>query len=376
MSPTVLLVNDVASIGGGQTVMLDVARVLVDAGFEAHIACPPGYLADEAAVVGAKWHEFEFGERRMLSRRWRVPHPRGIAARVEEGRRLVALAAEVQADIVHTGALVPHVDTVAARRRLRSRTLWHVNQLHPAYLFAGPLPDKIVTVSHAALGPSAWRRGVAHRAAVVPNGVDLTRFRPPSPAERATARDALGVDDRFTIATVARLEPLKGVDVLVRAAARARSKPTLLVIGDATGFAGGDGYARDLEVLATQLGVDARFLGSRRDVSSLLWAADAFAFASRWEAFGLVLAEASAAGLPVVTTNAGGCAEVVNEATGVLVDPDDVEGFAHAFDRLAGDPGLRSQQGASGRQRAAEHFDVATLGRRLLPHYLDLVETR
>lgn len=374
MSATVLLVNDLATVGGGQTVMLDVARVLLDAGFDVHVASPSGHLADRSTAMGVQWHDFRYTQRRLLTPRYRLPRPQAMVARIDEGRRLAALAHQVGADIVHTGALIPHVD--AKFGRLPVRVVWHVNQMHPAYLFAGPLPDRIISVSRAALRPAAWRPAVAERSAVVPNGVDVDRFRPPSAAERTRAREAHGLGDDFTVVTVARLEPLKGVDTVIRAAARCSLKPVVLVVGDATGYGGGHGYADGLQALAADLSVDARFLGSRADVDEVLWAADVFAFASRWEAFGLVLAEASASALPVVSGDSGGCPEVVDGSTGVLVGVDDVAAFAEAFDRLAGDPSLRRRLGAAGRQRATEAFDVARLGERLLPHYFELAGVR
>jgi len=373
LSPTVLLVNDVASVGGGQTVMLQVLQMLVDAGFRAHVACPAGHLADRSEELGATWHPFSFTERRLLTARRRLPRPQALAARVAEGRALAALAAEVGADVVHTGALVPHVDTHAAGRRLRARTLWHVNQVSPPYLFAGPLPARIVGVSRAALAPAEWRPGAVGRSAVVPNGIDVGRFRPPSAAERARAREELGLGDELTIVTVARLEPLKGVDVVIRAAVASGVSPTLIVVGDATGYSGGDEYAQGLRKLAADVGLDVRFLGSRPDVAEVLWAADLFVFMSRWEAFGLVLAEAAAAGLPVVASDTGGCADVVVDGvTGVLVAPDDVTGCGAAIAGLASDVDRRSQLGGAGRRHVVERFDIARFGAGMLPHYLEL----
>jgi glycosyltransferase involved in cell wall biosynthesis len=353
--------------------MLQVLRVLADAGFQAHVACPAGDLADRSVELGATWHPFSFTQRRLLTAGRRLPRPQAAAARLAEGRALTALASEVGADVVHTGALIPHVDTQAGGRRLRARTLWHVNQVSPSYLFAGPLPARIVGVSRAALAPAAWRPGAVARSVVVPNGIDVDRFRPPTAAERAGAREALGLGDELTIVTVARLEPLKGVDVVIRAAAASGVSPALVIVGDATGYSGGDEYAQGLRKLAADVGLDVRFLGSRPDVAKVLWAGDLFAFMSRWEAFGLVLAEASAAGLPVLASNTGGCAEVVvGGVTGDLVAPDDVAGCAAAIAGLAADAGRRSELGAAGRRHAVEHFDLATFGARMLPHYLAL----
>lgn len=377
MSPTVLLVNDIGSAGGGQKVMLDVAHALASAGFQLHLACPPGPLAEDAKALGAEWHQFDYSERRLLTPGWRLPRAHAVAARLAEGRQLAVLAAKVGADIVHTGALVPHIDAGLAGGGLRARTVWHLNQLHPAYLFAGPLPDKVISVSAAALRPSTWRRALRHRSVVIANGIDTSRFRPPSTEERLRVREFLGLGTAFTVVTVARLEPLKGIDVLLKAAARSRIRPVVLVVGDSTGFAGGASYERSLRSLAAELGVDARFLGNRADVGELLWGADVFGLASRWDAAPLALLEASACGLPVVSSDVGGCPEMVDDGrTGVLLRPDDVAGFARAFDRMAEQPGVREALGAAGRRRVEESFASADFAARLLPHYFGLVAGR
>lgn len=374
----VLMVNDIAEIGGGKTSMLDIAHVLANAGFELHLACPTGPLATDGQALGMTWHEFGFHERRMLTPRAHLPRLPAIRARRAEGARLARLAAEVGADIVHTGATVPHLDSVAHALPAGCRLLWHINQLHPSFLFAGPLPDRIVGVSAASLRPGRWRRGVRERAVVVPNGVDLERYRPPTPSEREHARDHLDLDDdRFVLATVARLEPSKGVGDLIEAAARARCRPTLVVVGDSTGYSGGDAHERSLRARAADLGTDVRFLGARSDVGLILRAADAFVFASHWEAFGLVLAEASATALAVITSDAGGCTEVVDDGvTGVVVASGDVAAFADAIDGLASDERRRLRLGAAGRDKVSAEFDSRSLSDRILPVYRSLVEHR
>ncbi|MDQ2825403.1 MAG: hypothetical protein M3Y04_00295 [Actinomycetota bacterium] len=139
---TVLLVNDVASVGGGQTVMLQVAGVLLGAGFETHVASPPGFMAEQSLAMGATWHRFSFSQRRLLTPGRRIPRPRAAAARAVEGRALAALAHEVRADIVHTGALVPHLDTQVTGRRLRARRLWHLDQCRRRFSSPAPCPPE------------------------------------------------------------------------------------------------------------------------------------------------------------------------------------------------------------------------------------------
>ena len=376
MTGVVLLVNDAAGVGGAQTVMADVAAALLGVGFDTHLASPAGRLVDACTALGATWHPFAFEERRMLSARARLPRLPALRARREEGRRLAALAADIGADIVHTGALVPHLDAVVpGRRRRRAKVVWHLQQISPPSLFACPLPDRIVSVSRAALEPARWRRAAVARARVIPNGVDPSLYRPPTAAERRSARELMGLGDELAILTVARLEPLKGIDTLIRAAARMARHAVLVVVGDAEGYEGGGAHAAHLQDLAHDSGVDVRFLGARTDVRHLMQGADVFGLASRWEAFGLVLLEASASGLPVVSSDAGGCGEVVvNGETGFLIDPEDVSGFASALDRLA-DEEERQRMGAAGRSRAVGTFTPHRLSDELVPLYRNLLRS-
>jgi glycosyltransferase involved in cell wall biosynthesis len=85
--------------------------------------------------------------------------------------------------------------------------------------------------------------------------------------------------------------------------------------------------------------------------------ADVFAFPSVWdEPFGIPVAEAMAAGLPVVATRVGGIPEIVDEDSGLLVEPADADELAGALERLAENARLREQLGAAGRVRAERCF--------------------
>ena len=100
-----------------------------------------------------------------------------------------------------------------------------------------------------------------------------------------------------------------------------------------------------------------RLLGSVSDVEGLYAAADIFAFPSRYEAFGVALLEAMAAGLPSVVTRVGGIGEVTNEEASLFVEPDDVDGLAEGLTRLIEDEELRVRMTYGARRRATA-FDV------------------
>jgi phosphatidylinositol alpha-1,6-mannosyltransferase len=236
-----------------------------------------------------------------------------------------------------------------------------------------------LTIAAGAYAAAEARRLAGTEIAIceVPPGVDLGRFRPLSPAERYRARAQAGlpVEGRVVLA-MSRLVPRKGIDVLIRAAARlAPSRPDLVI---AVAGAGRD--RGRLEGLAGSCGVPVWFLGRVPDseLAPLVGCADVFAIPcrSRWggleqEGFGIVFLEAGACGVPQVAGSSGGAAEAVADGeTGfVVVRPDDILAVEGALARLLDDDDLRHKMGAAARRRAEERFGydrlAGVLGRAL-----------
>lgn len=110
--------------------------------------------------------------------------------------------------------------------------------------------------------------------------------------------------------------------------------------------------------LAASLGLQERvhFLGLRRDIPDLMKAVDFLVFPSRYEPFGLVVIEAMASGLPVITASSTGAADLVKPESGIVVaDSDDVESLAQAMLTLSGDRHLRQTMGEAARAIATQH---------------------
>jgi D-inositol-3-phosphate glycosyltransferase len=188
-------------------------------------------------------------------------------------------------------------------------------------------------------------------------GVDLATF---SPGSSAQARAELGIPlDAVLLLFVGRIQPLKGPDVLVRAAAElVRRRPDLrdrLVVGILGGASGsGVRSPMGLDVLAERRGIaDAVRLVPPVDRATLAqWyrAADVVAVPSHSESFGLVAVESLACGTPVVASNVGGLPTAVGDG-GVLVDGHDTADWATAIGRVVLDRGYREALS----RRAAEH---------------------
>jgi glycosyltransferase involved in cell wall biosynthesis len=183
---------------------------------------------------------------------------------------------------------------------------------------------------------------------VVPNGVDLTKFRP-YPALRAATRVALGLpEDAVAVIAVGRDDPMKNwPGMLAATAATADRNVWLIAVGEGT------------ERLPP--GPKRLLLGRRDDMPALYSAADIFMLASDFgEGTSVALSEAMACGLPVIVTTVGDNGAVATGA-GFVVPPRDVDALTKALSKLAGNPALRADAGKAAQARAAARFGVDCL---------------
>lgn len=185
----------------------------------------------------------------------------------------------------------------------------------------------------------------------------------PHAERRAKARRALGIiDGEFAVGIAARLQPWKGQDVVIRAAAsllHARNHARLFVIGDAK-FGLDHDYAASLPLLATELGIGDRvtMTGFRPDVLDVLSGLDLAIHASKGpEPFGLGLIEAMAAGTALIAADAGAAREIVTPGhDGLLTPPGDHEALATAMLMLCDDPERRTSLGEAGERTVRDRF--------------------
>lgn len=181
---------------------------------------------------------------------------------------------------------------------------------------------------------------------VIVNGVDLQEFSP-----GVADRQKLGLPENVTLALFAGdiRTPRKNLDTVLHALVKVPDLH-LAVVGGTEGS--------PFPQLAASLGLNERvhFIGYRHDIPQIMRAADIFVFPSRYEACTLVLLEALASGLPVITATATGGAELVTPECGVvLADSDDTNALASALLSLVSDWAIRQQMGKAARSIAEQH---------------------
>jgi glycosyltransferase involved in cell wall biosynthesis len=194
----------------------------------------------------------------------------------------------------------------------------------------------------------------ARKFTVIPYGFDLDQRVGGSHARRAEIRAELGIsEDAFVVGWAGRLTAIKRPLDLIRVIAGVEGAVLVLV---------GDGEDRAATAsLAEELGVSERirWLGYRDDLGSLYSAFDVFLLTSANEGAPVVLIEALAAGVPVVATDAGGTASVVDAGeTGLIAPVGAVDQLQAAIERLRLGGALRAAMGELGALRMRERFSV------------------
>ncbi len=294
--------------------------------------------------------------------------------------RLAHRIRRLNVDLIHTNTLKADVLGSLANLFIGKPLVWYVHdRIAPDYLpmrvarlmrfLARHMPDYLLANSYSSMDNVATHR--IHRCAVVYPGVDAAAF------IQAPQRSP---SDRPLIGLVGRVSSTKGQDVFIRAAARvllAIPKARFRIIGAALfNEAPYELQLRDL-AQSLSLGNSLQFAGFCADITSAIAQLDLLVHASTVpEPFGQVVVEGMAAGKPVVATNAGGIPEVVIEnVSGILVAPGDIDAMANAIIQILKDPAAARAMGQAGRTRALELFTIEITAREVQKAYDIVLQT-
>ena len=383
----ILKVSDVSfpRVNGVSTSIQTFRRSLAELGHESVLVAPryPGAAADAD------------GETITVPSR---SVPRDPEDRFMSYRHALALGPELarrRFDVLHIHTpFVAHYAGVALARRLGIPVVETYHTYFEEYLhhYVPLLPRAATRLLARRLGvsqchqvdalivPSQQMRatleqyGVRARMEVLPTGIDLGRFRG---GDGAAFRAQHGIGpSRPVLVHISRVAHEKNIDFVLEALTQVR-----LAVPDVLLVVAGEGPALvHVQRLAARLGLGAHvlFVGYLDRAGALLdcyCAGDAFVFASRTETQGLVLLEALALGVPVVSTAVMGTADVLRGVKGALIAPDEVSGFAATVVRLLRDPALRARLAAAAPADAAA-WSAGAMAGRLLELYRELARAR
>lgn len=234
-------------------------------------------------------------------------------------------------------------------------------------------PDAVITNSHAGKDrhakagyrPKAWE--------ILPNGFDIALFRPRKDAGRELRRQLSLGDDSLLVGLVARFDPIKDHPTFLRAAAvcaQETDEAHFVLVGSCI-----DDRNEALRELIQQFDLSDRvhLLGERTDIPFLTSAFDIATCSSLGEGFPNVIGEAMACGIPVVATDVGDSARLLN-GTGIVVPPANPEAFGVAlFELLRSDAERRNALGEAGRRQIEQNYSIAQISTRYGDFYERLV---
>lgn len=209
---------------------------------------------------------------------------------------------------------------------------------------------------------------------IIANGVDIHHFSPC--ADRSDLRGQFGLPlDRLILGNVARLDPVKNHELIIRALHQLRqhpSRPFLLLVGEG-------GHRPVLEAQINRLGLaeDVKLFGYSEHISALLSCMDLYVQSSFYEGFSNTILEAMACGVPVLASRVGGTADLFTDGEqGLLFPSDDDAVLVQLITRLADDRALQLSMAHRARRHVIEHFSVQIMVRKYEALYQELAEPR
>ena len=381
----VLYVNPFSQeVSGPDESLRTLLGALVPMGVDAHVVIPgPGPQVPRYEALGVTVHYAPFA---VIRRRLPLVAAALFPAKVARGTTAITqLARRLNPALIHSNAEVV-LDSGLAARMLRLPHVLHYrgnSSDTPKWVFDHlvtlwtSIADHIFCVSHATASLFE-RRNRGEKVEVLYNPVKLEAYAttPRSDEVRASLGASTG---QPLIGTVGRIHRRKDLETFVRAAALIAAQvpeARFTIVGDATGNVE-QLYQRQVERLIRQLNLESRvtFAGPRRDIAAVMKALDVFVNTSHHEGFGRVVAEAMAAGRPVVVGDEGAPPELVDRGRcGLLARPSDPEDFSGQVLRILRSPDEAAALGGRALERA-QLFDARTVARRVLARYEELVSS-
>jgi glycosyltransferase involved in cell wall biosynthesis len=373
-SAHILYIITKANWGGAQKYVFDIAFAAQEAGHQVSVACgtqgelttrleQAGIPVFQVAGLGRDIHLLsDLKALNTLTKLMRALQPDIVHANSSKAGLIAVIAAQISRvpDIIFTAHGWAFNET---------RPWWQKAVFSLFHLVTVSLSDTVICVSEAVAKDMRWMPFSGAKTRVIHHGITFPQFMRKDEARASLAPHLSEIlSAPLWIGTLAELHPTKGLDVAINAFARIAPQfpnAVLVLIGE--------GDARnELVTLAKERGISnrIRFSGHIQDAASYLSAFDIFLFPSRSEALGYAVLEAGNASLPVVASRIGGIPEIIEDSvSGLLVTPNDIEGFAIDLSSLLAAPELRTRLGTALHEKILKDFSKEQMLRKTLALY-------
>jgi N-acetyl-alpha-D-glucosaminyl L-malate synthase BshA len=357
-------------MGGSGIVATELGLAIAARGWDVHFLSHASPVRLKGFVENVQFHQVFTDNYPVLHH---PPYTLSLAT------KLVDVTREHQLDLVHAHYAIPHATASFLARemldgvRLRTVTTLHGTDItlvgaQPAFRtavrFSIERSDGVTTVSSWLRDQTTEAFGLTKEIEVIPNFVDTKRF---SPRRRSCCPGSFLSEGRKIVMHASNFRPVKNIGGVIRTFQRIQEKvpANLVLIGEGPELP----KAHDL-VAALELSGRVYFLGIQEAIDELLAHADLLLQPSDHESFGLTALEAMATGVPVVLTNRGGTADLIDSGvSGLLADPADEEGMAAWAIDLLQRPDRWQIVSEAARKRAVEHFDLGRIVDRYVDYY-------
>ncbi|MFC1594383.1 lipopolysaccharide heptosyltransferase II [Candidatus Omnitrophota bacterium] len=351
------------NVGGVETGTIDLSRYLVDHGHKMVVVSNGGELVKELEKMGVV--------------HYRLPvHRKSLFMLSKMVKELVKIIQRENVDIVHARSRVPGWIAFFATRRTNTVFVTTCHGYYSKHFLSAVMGwGKLVIVPSQVVGKHMIDDfGVPYqRIRLIPRWVALEKFKFKSVDKKARTK--------FTIGIIGRITPLKGHEYLLKALAKVlRSLPyiKLLIVGDAPAHK--MQHMDELKTLVRRLGLThyVEFLGKRRDIPEILARLNLLVLSTTTEeAFGRVILEAQASGVPVVATRVGGVVDIIEDGkTGLLVPPKSPDAMAEAIVKILKDTKRAQEFSENAYKRVREYFTLDLMAEKTLDAYNEALATK
>ncbi|MBU0502798.1 MAG: GT4 family glycosyltransferase PelF [Candidatus Omnitrophota bacterium] len=344
------------NVGGVETGVVDLTRSLVKLGHKVVVISNGGDLVREIESSGALHYQLPVHKKSLFNALRLIP-------------KLSEIIKKENIEIVHARSRVPAWIAYFASRRARAIFITTCHGYYKKHIFSQVMGwgKRVIVISNVIARHMIDDFLVPRdKVRLIPRSVDLDKFKYSSLSEKK------GND--FHIGIIGRITPIKGHLHFIKAMAKVQRlipRLKIWIVGDAP--VSKEAYKDELKVLVKRLGLwhCTEFLGTQKDIPAIMKNLDVLVLATTThEAFGRVIIEAQASGVPVVATSVGGVVDIIEDkANGLLVPPADPQAMSDAVIKIFQDKEMAARLAENAYKRVKEKYNIELMVKNTLDVY-------